>query len=669
MAESRKIVVIFSAQDDYSAILAKFNKALQDTANVSTDTDTVLSKLSATFKSLQAAWLEVTAVVASAAWIIAGAKNALDAEVSYNKLRIQVDNLGESFAKLEPSIQASIDATAEYAMVQDRDVTKVLQQLILQTGNLEAAQKSLNIVYDFAYLKGIDVGEATVIYSKAIAGNTEGLGRLVPELKDLEVQMGANATLAQKGAVAQQLISDKVKGATEKMIEHEREVRRVTLAYNELWQGVGAVTLELASFGLDLLAFSKEGMMAEAGIGTITDEFNLLGTSVADVAAEVADVDAKETWKDMAAGFKAANEALEHEVASLKAYVDLNKPLQEEYNRLTNEINKATLSKEDYLAVYALEQIAMGKDINLINAIVDVKRQLNTIEEQNTFQKNLEEVDRKITDVNKSIATTTGNTIDFITALVQEIVTLGATTEQVIAYVNALQKLAEVQGKVQQDALGYKRNLQIQKLMVDSYSGYYSKLATLHKEYGDEVVKQELQKTSVQLSLAEETFGLLADGMQNLTTIAGSEGGTAFEAMKAFAIAQAIIKTYLSATEAYAALAGIPIVGPALAVAAAAAAIAAGMANVKAISDTTPSSTTVSATGDTGYTDYTGGSYETTSVPTSTSTTAAQQTQSITVVINNPLSTDNWQQIVMDNIIPAINDATDRNVYLNVRRS
>jgi hypothetical protein len=55
---------------------------------------------------------------------------------------------------------------------------------------------------------------------------------------------------------------------------------------------------------------------------------------------------------------------------------------------------------------------------------------------------------------------------------------------------------------------------------------------------------------------------------------------------KAAAIAQALIKTYQSATEAYAAMAGIPYVGPALGVAAAAAAIAAGLANVQAIRST-----------------------------------------------------------------------------------
>jgi len=53
--------------------------------------------------------------------------------------------------------------------------------------------------------------------------------------------------------------------------------------------------------------------------------------------------------------------------------------------------------------------------------------------------------------------------------------------------------------------------------------------------------------------------------------------------MKARAIVSATIKTYESATGAYNALVGIPVIGPALAVAGAAAAIGAGMANVSAI--------------------------------------------------------------------------------------
>lgn len=79
----------------------------------------------------------------------------------------------------------------------------------------------------------------------------------------------------------------------------------------------------------------------------------------------------------------------------------------------------------------------------------------------------------------------------------------------------------------------------------------------------------------------------VSDFASNMKAI-GKHSKAAFAAYKAVSTAQAIIKTYESATGAYAALAPIPVVGPALAVAAAAAAVVAGMANVAAIQQQQP---------------------------------------------------------------------------------
>jgi hypothetical protein len=84
------------------------------------------------------------------------------------------------------------------------------------------------------------------------------------------------------------------------------------------------------------------------------------------------------------------------------------------------------------------------------------------------------------------------------------------------------------------------------------------------------------QEQSMRLSTASEFFGSLA-------VLQNSQSKKAARVGKAAAIAQTMIKTYESATSAYAAMAGIPYVGPALGIAAAAAAIAAGLANVRAI--------------------------------------------------------------------------------------
>lgn len=74
------------------------------------------------------------------------------------------------------------------------------------------------------------------------------------------------------------------------------------------------------------------------------------------------------------------------------------------------------------------------------------------------------------------------------------------------------------------------------------------------------------------------------DGMfSNLISLMSSRSKTMFNIGKAAAITQTVLSTYEGAQKAYSALAGIPIVGPALGIAAAGAAIAAGAARVSAI--------------------------------------------------------------------------------------
>lgn len=88
----------------------------------------------------------------------------------------------------------------------------------------------------------------------------------------------------------------------------------------------------------------------------------------------------------------------------------------------------------------------------------------------------------------------------------------------------------------------------------------------------ENVNKQYQESIKARLDLASKVAGSMA-------TIWGEESKVG----KGFATAQALIDTYSAANSAYSAMAGIPIVGPALGAAAAAAAIVAGIANVKKI--------------------------------------------------------------------------------------
>jgi hypothetical protein len=71
-----------------------------------------------------------------------------------------------------------------------------------------------------------------------------------------------------------------------------------------------------------------------------------------------------------------------------------------------------------------------------------------------------------------------------------------------------------------------------------------------------------------------------------MSALMNSNSRKLFEVGKAAAIGETVVNTYRAATGAYAALAGIPIIGPVLGAAAAAAAVAAGVANVQRIKST-----------------------------------------------------------------------------------
>jgi tape measure domain-containing protein len=134
---------------------------------------------------------------------------------------------------------------------------------------------------------------------------------------------------------------------------------------------------------------------------------------------------------------------------------------------------------------------------------------------------------------------------------------------------------------------------------VAEMQSYYAQVAALRD--ADLINAQQASQANIRIWIAEQNiktqrYGDFFGGIAELAK-SGNERLAAIG--KAAAIAQAVISTYQSATSAYAAMAGIPVVGPALGAVAAAAAVAAGLANVAAIRS---QSTSVPGYRDGGYT-------------------------------------------------------------------
>ncbi len=160
------------------------------------------------------------------------------------------------------------------------------------------------------------------------------------------------------------------------------------------------------------------------------------------------------------------------------------------------------------------------------------------------------------------------------------------------------------------------------------------------------------------LENADRASGTFTDILDDLYTASGKKHRAMFEVMKAFSVAETVIQTYRAAQGAYAALAKIH---PALGIAAAAAATASGMARVNSIRQTDPAGGGAVSGGSQG-----GGSFDLYPSPVDTESGGGQLTQNVTVQIYNPLSDENWQKIVEEDIIPALNAAADRNIEMKI---
>lgn len=179
--------------------------------------------------------------------------------------------------------------------------------------------------------------------------------------------------------------------------------------------------------------------------------------------------------------------------------------------------------------------------------------------------------------------------------------------------------------------------------------------------FSSQALQNSIRYNKMNLDSSAFFFGQLGALMQ-------TKSRALFEIGKVGAIGETIISTYVGAQKAYAAMAGIPYVGPALGVAAAAAAVLAGMARVAAIRSTSFGSASGSpvlssggfsgpvVAGDSGVVPF-------------ESPAARQQRQQPTQTVNLYLSGDGspTQSYIRDVLVPGLNEALGAGVTLNVR--
>lgn len=201
-----------------------------------------VGKIQSSFASLNKV-LGAVGVGLSAAALISflkdATKEAVESEKATSRLSHSVNSLGMSYNALEDRIQDQIQATSNYAIVQDELVSDTLQTLILQTGNVGDSLKNLNLVFDLSRAANIDASTAAVLFQKGIQGEIEALGRYFPALKRINENLGENASKTLKAEAVLKFFNERVSGATGSMGELEARSLRVSKALGDLKEAAG----------------------------------------------------------------------------------------------------------------------------------------------------------------------------------------------------------------------------------------------------------------------------------------------------------------------------------------------------------------------------------------------------------------------------------------------
>lgn len=141
------------------------------------------------------------------------------------------------------------------------------------------------------------------------------------------------------------------------------------------------------------------------------------------------------------------------------------------------------------------------------------------------------------------------------------------------------------------DQLTEEQRLQLTNEYFETEFNNSNLLLQQYKKNEDLKVKYAKSSAAQSKLIQQSTLTVTRDVLSSTASLFGEQSA----AGKAMAVAAATIDTYKAANSAYAAMAGIPVVGPALGIAAAAAAVISGIANVKNILSVDPEGSSSSA--------------------------------------------------------------------------
>jgi len=502
-------------------------------------------------------------------------------------LRLAAELSGVSADTLDMALQRMVRRVSE-ASLGTGEAVNALKELGLSATDL-ARKAPDEQMKDIADAMALVDGEASKVRLSMKLFDSEGVA-LVNTLKGGSAALTAiEGDLAAMGAAISRVDAAKVEAANDAMTKMKTQLAAIsnTIAIDiaeplqAFVESFGELASELAAgedalFDIGEVATSVLGMVLDAVQGVATGFLlierigNALQLAMADAGEEEKKVLAeavklKEEWTDLTE--MAASTKMEIKLQEIQ-YKRANDAAMKLLETQANIAVEAEAAAESAAAQYEAEANAAGASLGAqYKAELDAQR---------------DAIAEKLDVLREGLKSETLLRVE--AAEEQRDVLRLAEMNGLVEQREALEMRNAIQAELDEAMLahlaelnGYKIEAQVEE--VDRTVSHLEQLLGIEQTHIN--ASNRLWKSGLQgrLQLAQQFFS-------SFTPLMDSESRKAFEIGKAGAIAEAGVNTSLGAIKAYQAMAGIPIVGPALGIAAAGAVVATGMQTINQIRNT-----------------------------------------------------------------------------------
>jgi len=206
-------------------------------------------------KQMKASWLELAAGVTAGYFtikkgidVITGLVNiAGEAEQIEKRAAFQMETWGYKFQEIKPYVDAFAESIMRTTRFSDEMARQGLGQMMQYTSNIEEAMKGVQMAMNISTQSGRDLNSMIQYVGLAMHGNVEILGKWIPELKDLESKLGANATEAEKWAYTQGLLNKMFGGAAQAdLATYRGQLAQLKNQWDEIKETIGTALMPSA---------------------------------------------------------------------------------------------------------------------------------------------------------------------------------------------------------------------------------------------------------------------------------------------------------------------------------------------------------------------------------------------------------------------------------------